>query len=894
MLSASASETVVLDMANVSEHDGSKYNSTTYDPGFNGVTKLVVDNFTFNFASNTSNNAYKTGYYPDYKTGPNTPCPIVTLYHSNGVYQIVKLTAPEGVKMEKVVLNAYQADTNAITFSEITSGTVVKGSDNKTITWTAADSEGVNSFSFKMQMGGVVMGGTFGLKTADVTYNGTLPVSGPKVDKSMKWTVDPAEGMVSSLKDFTVAFPDYASVVKNDDASITLKNKKTGATSTPASVTATTATVGGKQVAALKISLSAAVTAEAVYDLTISEGSLTLTAADGSQALSPAIAASWSVEAKVELPSSRQYMSYSIPSAEVCSPKNATLMGCSGLGVVLIGLSDKNVDINMSCTGSFVLKRDGVVVTSFKANSGQAMCIPAGTFVDDDGLPDQNAINDLFLVFDPAFQDTYSYASEFTQDGTYEVIIPDGALKLGSELLAGTTIKYVYSVSSAVNYDYTVAPAAPVYPSDLAKVTITFPSDKYLMYYGDADNYKLTCGSTTYKAKSVGGFMGSALTLTFDASALANAPAGTYTLNIPKGYLNLNDPYFEGFDEGLENGNVQEINLSFTVKQKMPESRQYLSYAIPDAEACNPSTAVLMGNVGMGLIAIGLDNTSVALNSACTGDFVMKRDGVVISSFKVSTMISSSLVQLMPTGYLEDYSGSSPMALFFVFDPDNSGTEFTKFGTYEVIIPDDALKLGSTLLAGTTFKYVYSSGAPEPALELKDHISMNMPANAKGDGYHEDCFMGVIALNLHSDVVLNRACTGKVQLLFNNKVLKELSPANEEHIVHAKTRSAEPVATVTFNFAKKGDDVEAYRNAGDYKLVIPDGLFTQNGKAVNGTSVDYAIDVVLSVNALGAEVKTLNVVSLDGRLVLKNASASELNSLDKGIYIINGKKVLVK
>ncbi len=57
----------------------------------------------------------------------------------------------------------------------------------------------------------------------------------------------------------------------------------------------------------------------------------------------------------------------------------------------------------------------------------------------------------------------------------------------------------------------------------------------------------------------------------------------------------------------------------------------------------------------------------------------------------------------------------------------------------------------------------------------------------------------------------------------------------------------------------------------------------------------YTIKETLGIEdvAVGAN-KASNVYDIYGRTVLRNANADAVNSLESGIYIVNGKKVLIR
>ena len=85
-------------------------------------------------------------------------------------------------------------------------------------------------------------------------------------------------------------------------------------------------------------------------------------------------------------------------------------------------------------------------------------------------------------------------------------------------------------------------------------------------------------------------------------------------------------------------------------------------------------------------------------------------------------------------------------------------------------------------------------------------------------------------------------------------------------------------------------------------MVIPAKMIQQSVGEENPTVVDYApqlefIFTVMdgqSIESILNEANTAEVYTISGILVKRNATREDLKGLKKGIYIINGKNVLVK
>ena len=97
---------------------------------------------------------------------------------------------------------------------------------------------------------------------------------------------------------------------------------------------------------------------------------------------------------------------------------------------------------------------------------------------------------------------------------------------------------------------------------------------------------------------------------------------------------------------------------------------------------------------------------------------------------------------------------------------------------------------------------------------------------------------------------------------------------------------------------------EEVTEEGSYTLVIPARLIFEGNDEWGSSVVDYAPEIRINytigedegdgIDAILAEGGTVDVYTVSGVLVKKDAGAADLKSLKKGIYIINGKKMAVK
>lgn len=94
----------------------------------------------------------------------------------------------------------------------------------------------------------------------------------------------------------------------------------------------------------------------------------------------------------------------------------------------------------------------------------------------------------------------------------------------------------------------------------------------------------------------------------------------------------------------------------------------------------------------------------------------------------------------------------------------------------------------------------------------------------------------------------------------------------------------------------------AITDEGTYTLCIPEGTFGDLDYADNAGDMGHGSKEIRvtytvksgSVAGIAAEELTGDVYNVAGVLVLRDATAAQIQALDKGLYIVNGKKVLVK
>ncbi len=202
--------------------------------------------------------------------------------------------------------------------------------------------------------------------------------------------------------------------------------------------------------------------------------------------------------------------------------------------------------------------------------------------------------------------------------------------------------------------------------------------------------------------------------------------------------------------------------------------------------------------------------------------------------------------------------------------------EITEPGKYALVIPrDDLIFNGSTntFITSKEFVFYYEIAAPEPEYTIS-------VTPAAGDGIVPD--------TLNEFTV---TFEGATNIEFN-------SEASQGYVVRVNEdgSTAEELATTATKISEVAYKVTLTTTpteSGIYRLVIPAGAVTVTDTAgVSGPNKEFTVDYnveVSGINEITAEEAKTGIYNINGVRIFKDAS-----QLQKGIYIINGKKTIVR
>ena len=431
------------------------------------------------------------------------------------------------------------------------------------------------------------------------------------------------------------------------------------------------------------------------------------------------------------------------------------------------------------------------------------------------------------------------------KDGTYKLTIPDGFVELGNQRIK----------SKAQYFDITVGGSAPVLSHNPQYTDL---SDNY--FYITWENVtSLTEGNTKgayminimtdekYDLEYLEDYMYSRanMMITYDYMLRVNItnnypdlPAGYYALYVPANYVLFN---------GTQTGNEAIEGYTFTyvpawsegqIELNGPTSDNIITLTWVDASEIAWNTDY-RGD-GQSIFGVTLfDSKSRQINLDYPGEVSIKDNvmtidltGVPVSDGECTLLVPENCL-LVTVGGVTDYNNDD--AFHFTFgDGGNDNPDVPQYNgaaTWSV-------KSGDTVTGGTLIEVGWDNYTLE-FIPDAEQFSIHNPAT------------GVIDLDYGTEVTLSE---DKTRILI---------------------------------------DINGYPSYA-YRVNVPEACVYLNidGKKYfnTGTSMD---NIIVSVASIEAEEGHYRVVNLQGIVVMDTDNRSDLNNLPKGLYIVNGKKVVL-
>ena len=255
--------------------------------------------------------------------------------------------------------------------------------------------------------------------------------------------------------------------------------------------------------------------------------------------------------------------------------------------------------------------------------------------------------------------------------------------------------------------------------------------------------------------------------------------------------------------------------------------------------------------------------TATPENTIVIGDFGINWGFVFDESAVVSVAnpsgISVRINDEEVTGY--EIMAENNYLLMGIYD-----MSLLKAGTLSVTVEADAIKLSGAsgpaieysweLLENKTFTYEVSPSGGGIAGDLSK-ITVRFPEATSVDVFN------AYGATLRGQN--NYICTATVTVVENAEV---------------------PTVELTFNPAPTEDDA--------YTLQCMQGAFVLD-EVFESPSIEVVYNLVTGIDMIGIDADTpVTVVTVDGRVLYRDTPAGSIRDLEKGIYIINGRKTLIK
>lgn len=222
----------------------------------------------------------------------------------------------------------------------------------------------------------------------------------------------------------------------------------------------------------------------------------------------------------------------------------------------------------------------------------------------------------------------------------------------------------------------------------------------------------------------------------------------------------------------------------------------------------------------------------------------------------------------------------------WTFDP------ITVSGNYVLIIPKWYFALGEemdgTTSKETTFRYTVENDEPSTGATFDITPVSVTPAD------------GATVTEI-KDVVLKFEETTFYPMSIGAPVATLVNTSSAADVIYTSEIAVEndywDPTEYTFSFATP------IKENGTYKFTVAKGAFcdltydNENGEAGHASDelvYTFIISTGLGVESVATEEVSGNVYSVDGKVVVRNASAADVKALPAGLYIVNGKKIVVK
>lgn len=431
---------------------------------------------------------------------------------------------------------------------------------------------------------------------------------------------------------------------------------------------------------------------------------------------------------------------------------------------------------------------------------------------------------------DPVFMIRLS-PEVFNVNGKLEIEADKGAFTVDG--LPSPEISYSLNFGKNKNYEYTLSPSNDTALDQLGTFTIEFPTAETAKYVEGA--YIVLRGTRSYQIYEVEEVKDAAhptFTINFDP-APSSEIGGSYELMIDKGAFILDNSYQSPMIKRTYKLNrTSEIDMT-----------------------CTPSPTegrVLAGEYGTYVAFVFSEDETVYYSSLSSIEVLF--DGEPIpAEYREVTFAGMDGNKLL----INIYGDQNPFV--------------GKEGTLSVTIPAGVFTISGQEFEGITHTW--------EVVKPKEYTWYTIPADGETVNTLDEV-----------TIVFENAETAGFEAISNvNLRATDYSSYFNATAFEATTVEGHPAYKFTFDPAPE--------KAGDYILLINYGAFLlDRAQETPNIEVTFKFDpTTVGINGIATDNDGLyTVVSLEGRTVLRNATADRVKSLPMGFYIINGKKTVIR
>lgn len=507
-----------------------------------------------------------------------------------------------------------------------------------------------------------------------------------------------------------------------------------------------------------------------------------------------------------------------------------------------------------------------------------------------------------------------------TTPGTWTMTIAAGTFSYNGETNGEITAEYTIAAQTS---PYTITPESGSVVEDLSSITIEFPgvttieyNDTPITMVGEEYNASTTDVAGTGNSRKVSfrnPTAGGEYTVTFPAGAFtldgkaSEEATAVYTFQPSYLLTPASGSTLKSFEVAISFPNATKVEYVGGVSSIVLTNNS--SYASPSINCVKDATASVptfvltlpesaqkpaLGNYDLiideGAFNIdGKENTAIfasyLIEPDVTAEYQIDPNGTIVYSdwglnfalifdeaAAVTTPAKSSInltfdsVAVPASAF--DMMAEGNYLMFMIFDP-----QYNKEGVLNLKIAEGAFKVGGK--ASPAVDATWNVVAPKT-------YSVNVnPANENFGGKYQ--YIETILINFPD------ATEGEIFNEYGARLGYQTGTITKVEAESANLRAESTGVTFAVTFPK----ISA---KGNYDLWVMEGTFTLDGAfsspEINAT---FAVDPSTAVAEIFADENgNITVYSIDGKLILNNVPAAEIHNMQKGIYIINGKKVMLK